>query len=123
MFETLDPHSSGRDWELGLKALAQFGPLPPALHWTAHAALHRKNAELAEKLLAAFLERVPADADALYDRACIRSLRGDVAGAETLLRAAADAGFHAWDYVEIDPDLRNLRADPRYAALRKSLGR
>jgi hypothetical protein len=113
----------GRDWELGMSALVHFGPAPHVLHWTAQAALRQHKNELAETLLLAFLERIPGDADALYDLACVRSLTGDLDGAEAWIEKAVEAGFRHWETIEADPDLRNLRADPRFGALMRGWGR
>ena len=66
---------------------------------------------------------VPHNADVLYDLACTSSLLGDPAGAESYLRKAWDAGYRDADQIERDADLRNLRADPRYARFMQDVAR
>jgi len=86
-----------------------------AWHWLAHVALLERATPKAEAMLrlADFLD--PHNPDVLYDLACARSLAGDVPGAEEHLRRAWAAGYRDADHIEADADLRNLRADPRYA--------
>jgi len=121
----LDALRGGRaeaGWQAARAVLARHGPVPQALHWMAHIALQRQERTLAEAELQAYLDEVPKDPDALYDLACARSLAGDPAGAATWLRAAVASGFNQWRALDLDPDLRTLRADPGYAELRKGLG-
>jgi hypothetical protein len=50
----------------------------------------------------------------LYNLACTKSLAGDRDGAFVALDQAIAAGFGAVDAMEKDPDLKALRADPRW---------
>jgi tetratricopeptide (TPR) repeat protein len=56
---------------------------------------------------------------AIYNVACCRSRLGDIDGALSDLRRALEVGFENQALLKEDPDLANLRADPRYAQLLK----
>jgi hypothetical protein len=58
-------------------------------------------------------------ADLLYDEAVMFALLNDTDRAFADLREAIGAGLPL-SSIETDPDLRGLRADPRYAALKTS---
>jgi hypothetical protein len=94
-----------------------------AWHWLSHVALDQKEIPKADAmlLLSNFLD--PYNADVLYDLACSRSLLADPEGAEGYLRKAWSAGYRDADHIEADTDLRNLRADPRYARFMQEVGR
>jgi thiol-disulfide isomerase/thioredoxin len=62
-------------------------------------------------------EGFESDKEALYDAACLYSLKGDATTAITHLERAAEAGWDdAW-HMSQDPDMEPLRDDPRYAAV------
>ena len=67
----------------------------------------------AEVILRTVLKRDPLLGGALYNLACVRALRGDVAEAAALIRMSWHAGFK-------DPD--QLRSDPMLAPVRARLG-
>lgn len=52
-----------------------------------------------------------------YNIACMRSLRGDVKGAVDAFSRALDFGWSDYVFTMNDPDLANLRADPRFEVL------
>jgi hypothetical protein len=56
---------------------------------------------------------------ATYNVACCRSRLGDLDGALAALRQALEYGFENRALLKEDPDLANLRGDPRYAQLMK----
>jgi tetratricopeptide (TPR) repeat protein len=56
---------------------------------------------------------------ATYNVACCKSRLGDIDGALGALRQAFERGFDNKKLLETDPDLANLRGDPRYAVLKK----
>lgn len=84
-------------------------------HWLGHTALGLQEPAKADAVLQLANLLNPHNADVLYDLACAKSLLEDVAGAETYLRKAWAAGYRDTAHIEGDGDLRNLRADPRYA--------
>jgi len=63
-----------------------------------------------------------------YNLACSYSLLGQVDEALETLRRAIALGYRDFNHMQRDPDLENLRRDPRYLALleeivKKTLGR
>lgn len=52
-----------------------------------------------------------------YNVACCRSRMGDIEGALDSLRLALERGFENLALMKDDPDLANLRGDPRYTAM------
>ena len=95
---------------------------PEVLHWFAHAIWH-DSVEEAERLLNIVGPYKPQQADVLYDRACARSIAEDLDASMDFLEQALAAGFQQWNLIEIDPDLRNVRQDPRYSELLREYGR
>jgi len=61
----------------------------------------------------------PEDAAACYNLACSYSLVGEVDKAMEALCRAICLGFRNWEEIDTDPDLANLRKDPRYQLLRQ----
>jgi Flp pilus assembly protein TadD len=59
----------------------------------------------------------PGYAAALFNLACLHSLEGDLDLSLSYLRRALERGFADLDFIEKEPDLKNLRADPRYPQL------
>jgi tetratricopeptide (TPR) repeat protein len=57
------------------------------------------------------------DPIAHYNLACSFSLLGRLDEALAALKQAVAYGYRDFEYVQQDPDLANLRADPRYLAL------
>ena len=66
----------------------------------------------AEVILRTVLERDPLLSGALYNLACLRALRGDVAEAAALIRMSWHAGFKNPDQLRSDPLLAPVRARP-----------
>jgi hypothetical protein len=87
---------------------------PEVWHWTGHVSYLEKQLDRAEAqwLMSDALE--PGNADVLYDLACARSLAGDAGNSLDYLRRAWQAGFRDVNSIQVDADLRNLRADPSY---------
>ncbi|MFP4057283.1 MAG: TPR end-of-group domain-containing protein [Candidatus Brocadiia bacterium] len=56
-----------------------------------------------------------------YNLACSYSLLGRVDEALQALEQAAEFGYRDVAYIQRDPDLENVRTDPRYAALLERL--
>ena len=94
-----------------------------ALHWAAHLELLLDRGERASALLDAVRALGPVEPEVLYDIACLRAVEGDRDAAFAELRAAIEAGFRNWDWIERDADLASLRADPEYSRLLAEHGR
>jgi len=105
------------------KLLALYPDRQDALHWVAHFESASKHLDRAEALSLAALEVGPRDPDLLYDLACLRSLAGDVPAGLKYLTEAIDGGFREWDWMDKDTDIAALRADPKYAELRRAASR
>jgi TolB-like protein/Flp pilus assembly protein TadD/tRNA A-37 threonylcarbamoyl transferase component Bud32 len=89
---------------LGANALVQLGERQKGLDWAARA-----------------LAVDPEDSGVLYNLACVYALAGDIEGALGHLDKAIRNGFGHREWLENDPDLVSLRADPRFEALLKKL--
>jgi serine/threonine protein kinase len=63
----------------------------------------------------------PRDAGVLYNVGCVRALSGDVEGAIQALTDVIHLGLTPREWLERDPDLDSLRADPRFQALLASI--
>jgi TolB-like protein/Tfp pilus assembly protein PilF len=63
-------------------------------------------------------DRVVPDVELLYNAAALRSWMGEVEPALDLLDRAVKGGFFPYTYFEIDPRLKALRSQPRYASIR-----
>jgi adenylate cyclase len=105
------------------KILALYPERSEALHWAAHASLTGFDPAAAGALLDAAIVVGPVEPEMLYDRACVHALRGETQPALTALETAITAGFRNWDWIDKDPDLATLRADPGFAQLLKAHGR
>lgn len=57
----------------------------------------------------------PADPLVFYNLACSQSLAGQLDAALESLRKALALGYNDWKFLSEDPDLENLRRDPRFA--------
>ncbi len=85
---------------IGAVSLCRLGETARGLEWV-------------EKALQADL----ADAGIQYNAACLFALEGQTERALECLQSAAQGGFAHRDWVERDPDLSSLRADPRFQAI------
>ena len=56
-------------------------------------------------------------ATTMYNLACAHSLKGDTNQAADWLQRAIDNGFDSVEKIKNDPDLRNLRSNPRFAEM------
>jgi tetratricopeptide (TPR) repeat protein len=75
------------------------------------------KAELALSEYEKALGLYPDYAAALFNLACLHSLKGNLDLALSLLQKAMERGFADLDFIEKEPDLANLRNDPRYHQL------
>jgi hypothetical protein len=85
-----------------------------AWHWLGHVSYLEKQIDRAETQWRVSDVLEPGNHDVLYDLACARSIAGDAGEAEAYLRRAWNAGFRDVNTIQVDSDLRNLRADPAY---------
>jgi hypothetical protein len=104
------------------QAVRRYPGAPLALHWFGHT-FDRQEPKEAEQLWAAVVAVCPGEYDLFYDMACMRAMTGDVAGSIDYLRKAFQAGYRTWDALQVDPDLRAVRADPAFASLMREFGR
>ncbi len=81
------------------------------LGYTLHAAGDLDQALEAHKKAAKFEEVAQV---ATYNIACVYALQGDKDQAFAYLGKALDAGWDGIDHMATDPDMDNLRDDPRY---------
>ncbi len=65
----------------------------------------------------------PQDPVVFYNLACSYSLVGDLDQALKSLKKAIVLGYADFSYMDNDPDLENLRRDPRYKELRERIVR
>jgi Flp pilus assembly protein TadD len=121
--QALSLGGSDEGMELMTRAVGMYPTDPEVVHGYGHAVWIAETWQQAEPLLALVLAQRPNDPDLLYDMACARSLEADLAGAAEFLRQAIEAGFRHWDHIETDPDLRNLRADARFADVLREYSR
>jgi len=65
----------------------------------------------------------PNDPIVFYNLACGYSLVGKIDDALKCLKKAVILDYNDYSYMEEDPDLDNLRKDPRYRDFREKLGK
>jgi len=58
-----------------------------------------------------------------YNLACSHSLLGQIDEALAALRRAIELGYRDFNHLQRDPDLENLRRDPKYLALLEEIAR
>jgi tetratricopeptide (TPR) repeat protein len=95
---------------------------PEVWHWMGHVSYLEKQLDRAEVQWRVSDTLEPNNGDVLYDLACARSLAGDTKGSEAYLRLAWQAGFKDVNAIQVDSDLRNLRADPAYVRFMREVG-
>jgi hypothetical protein len=95
---------------------------PEVWHWMGHVSYLEKQLDRAEVQWRVSDVLEPNNADVLYDLACARSLAGDLKDSESYLRLAWKAGFKDVNTIQVDADLRNLRADPAYLRFMREVG-
>ena len=71
---------------------------------------HRKGLETDQILVNLY----PEDPCFYYNLACSHSLLGEIDDAIMALDCAFELGYDNFDHMKTDPDLANLREDPRY---------
>lgn len=79
--------------------------------------LQKTNWVGAEKLCRQMIEEVPFFSSGYYNLACIQARTQRTNEAFASLKQAIEHGFANRAHIERDPDLGNLRNDPRFAAL------
>jgi tetratricopeptide (TPR) repeat protein len=110
-----------QDWDKAAEAYRAITRREPQngtawfrLGYCLHAAGRLDEAILAHKKAAEFPQARPT---ALYNLGCAYALKNDKDKAFDALRKALQAGFSNRDAFEDDPDLENLRDDPRFEKL------
>jgi serine/threonine protein kinase/tetratricopeptide (TPR) repeat protein len=93
-----------RAWYLGAHAQYELHRMEEAARWNTRA-----------------MELAPRDAATLYNAACLFSIMGDLDKCFECFHRAVEHGFSNRTWLESDPDLTNIRSDPRYEALLKSI--
>ena len=58
-----------------------------------------------------------SDYNSMYNLACLYSLQGNPTASFQWLERALDNGFTDFDHLSVDPDLDNIRDDPRFVEL------
>ncbi len=109
--------------KLAERLLERFPDRQESFHWAAHDAIKKEELVRAEALLKAALEVATPDAEIVYDLACVKARLGDRDRAVEALGRSIELGFRAWEWIETDPDLASVRADPRYASILRAHGR
>ncbi len=79
--------------------------------------LRQRKYDEAERALSEALKLGPNRYILLYNMACVKAVRGDIAGAMDCLERATSNGFTDFIHIQKDPDLESLRDLPRYQAL------
>jgi arylsulfatase A-like enzyme len=120
-FFTSEPSTQGS--ALKAELLSRYPARSDALHWAAHVSLVGHKYDEAVALLDAAMAVGPVEPEMHYDLACARALRGDTKGALAELDRALSTGYRNWDWIDKDPDLSNVRADPGFPALLRTHGR
>lgn len=98
-----------------LERALQFAPShPEAWHWLGHVSYLETQLDRADAQWQVSDSIRSGNGDVLYDLACSRSLLERVGESDAYLRRAWTAGFREMNKIQVDPDLRNLRADPAF---------
>jgi len=93
-----------------------------ALIYLGHAYTARGDYEKGLEIDKRLVRLRPDDPTAFYNLACSYSLLNRIDEAVEAFRKAVEKGFDNMDHILRDPDLENLRHDPRFAAFIKKLG-
>ena len=109
----------------GLKVLTRYVELNPddvrATYLRATTLAELGQCEEARQWARRALALAPDDPAVLYNVACVRAVVGDTEEAISHLARALDAGFAHLGWLERDPQLDNIRDDPRFEPLLQRL--
>lgn len=100
-----------------LEILSRRPHYAEALQAAAHALTHLGFYEDGLRLDRRLFQIFPHDAMTVYNYACSLALTGDVDGSFGMLSRAIELGYCDADHMHDDPDLDNLRSDPRFLEL------
>jgi tetratricopeptide (TPR) repeat protein len=106
-----------RGIELARRHLAENPDDVRAMYLCAGALVDRGRLEDGLKLLERCLEVSGDDPAVLYNAACVYARAGDPQRALALLDSAVGAGWGNREWIEHDPDLDSIRADPRFPGI------
>lgn len=111
-----------RIWQANRMAVMEEGEMftVRGLMERAYLFLQHEMHEKAEKDYLKVLEMQPEKdhlQTALYNLCCIYSLRGEIPRAIEYLEKAIAAGYENYEWMSQDPDLDNIRTEPRYKEL------
>lgn len=109
--------------EIREKLLARYPDHSDVLHWAAHSSIQDLNMPAAAALLDAAIAVGPVEPEVYYDRACLFIREGDVKAGIAELELAIRAGYRSWDWIDKDPDMAPVRANPEFVALLRTHGR
>ena len=119
---TEDPARVLPDAEAFYREAPRFDPVYAALLAIARARAGRDTSDLEERIARAD-RRVGHFHHVLHFLADVKAIRGDVSGAVSSLREAAESGFPCATCFEKDPMLAPIRGSRDYAELRKEIDR
>lgn len=103
------------------KLLERKPDFTDALHALGHVYTRRGLYEEGLEVDRRLSEIKPHDPIVFYNLACTYSLIGKIDEALKCLKKAIIFNYNDFSYLEEDPDLENLRKDPRYQDLRKKI--
>lgn len=121
-FIPVDPRKADdrfHDFEIGLaRAALRLDPKRiDALTMLGHAFTHRCQHRQALAVDRKLVQYSPDDATVHYNLACSLSNLGEVDESLDALKKALDLGYRDIPYLMSDPDLANVRSDPRFKRL------
>jgi tetratricopeptide (TPR) repeat protein len=103
------------------KALKEYPLDFRANYYIALSYLHLKDFAQSIAHFKVCVEQEPQNISALYNIACAYSLSGDIDEAIRHLAFAIKYGYDDAEHLEKDSDLKNIRSDPRYGELLRSM--
>lgn len=103
------------------KALKEYPQDFRANYYIALSYLHLKDYAQSVAHFKVCIEQEPQNVGAHYNLACAYSLKGDSDAAIEHLALAVKYGYNDVEHLEKDSDLENIRSDPRYGELLRSL--
>ncbi len=122
LFQEANDATQNEDFDKAVKILRELNvktPGNPAIQFYLGYNLHASGN--IDEALGYHMKAAAADANfkptALYNVACVHSLKKDNDKAFDYLRQSIEAGFRTMDQLHSDPDLDNIRKDPRFAEM------